>query len=249
MTGKLTVVGFGPGNIEDMTHRAYAAIRDADVVTGYTTYIDLLRPFFPGKDFKATGMTGEVERCRSAVRDAVSGLSVAMVSSGDAGIYGMAGIIYQLADEMGAEIEINVVPGVSAAFSAAALLGAPLVHDTALISLSDCLTPLDVIMKRVEHAGASDMIVALYNPRSSVRPDTLSDALSLLLRHRSAATPVGIVRNAGREGCAVKTTTLGEFDDSAVDMFCTIIIGNSQTYTSNGKMITPRGYDVGGCCR
>jgi precorrin-3B C17-methyltransferase len=170
-----------------------------------------------------------------------------MVSSGDAGIYGMAGIIYQLADEMEADIEINVVPGVSAAFSAAALLGAPLVHDTALISLSDCLTPLDVIMNRVEHAGAADMVIALYNPRSSGRPDNLSDALNLLRKHRSSETPVGIVRNAGRDGCKAETTTLGEFNVGAVDMFCTVIIGNSRTYASNGKMITPRGYNINEC--
>ncbi|MDR0523081.1 MAG: precorrin-3B C(17)-methyltransferase [Candidatus Methanoplasma sp.] len=244
MKGRLSVVGFGPGNMEDMTHRAAEAIRSADLVVGYTTYVEILRPLFPNKRYKSTGMTGEIERCRAAITEASSGKSVAVVSSGDSGLYGMAGIVYQLAEDMGADIAIDVVPGVSAAFSSAAILGAPLVHDTALISLSDLLTPRDLIMKRVDCAGAGDMIVALYNPRSSVRVDSLSEAVGILLRHRSPDTPVGIVRNAGRPECSSEITTLGGIDFDRVDMSCTVIVGNSQTYARGGRMVTPRGYEI-----
>lgn len=243
--GTLHVVGFGPGGKDDMTFRAVRAIENADVVTGYTAYINLLRDIFPGKEFKATGMMKEVERCRMAIEDAMSGKDVAMVSSGDSGIYGMAGIIYQLADDMGADIDIDCVPGITAASSSAAILGAPLMHDLALISLSDLMTPLDQIMKRVDLAGESDMIVALYNPKSNGRQEYLDQARDILLAHRKDDTPVGVVRNAGRKDETHWITTLRELDDSKVDMFCMVIVGNSQTYVSNGRMITPRGYPVG----
>ncbi|HKM13972.1 MAG TPA: precorrin-3B C(17)-methyltransferase [Candidatus Methanomethylophilaceae archaeon] len=244
MKGKLTIVGFGPGSKEDMTLRAVKAIETADIVTGYTTYIDILRAYFPDKHFKSTGMMREVDRCRSAIGDASLGKNVAIVSSGDSGIYGMAGIIYQLVDEMKADIDVEVVPGVTAASAAGSILGAPLMHDLAIISLSDLMTPLDLIMKRVEAAGQSDLIVCIYNPRSKGRPDYLSQAADILLKHRSADTPVGIVRNASREGQEKIITTLGKIDYDLVDMFSTVIVGNSQTYTSKGMMITPRGYKV-----
>jgi precorrin-3B C17-methyltransferase len=244
MKGKLTIVGFGPGSKEDMTLRAVKAIETADIVTGYTTYIDILRAYFPGKHFKSTGMMREVDRCKSAIEDASLGENVAIVSSGDSGIYGMAGIIYQLVDEMKADIDVEVVPGVTAASAAGSILGAPLMHDLAIISLSDLMTPLDLIMKRVEAAGQSDLIVCIYNPRSKGRPDYLSQAADILLKHRSTDTPVGIVRNAGREGQEKIITTLGKMDYDLVDMFSTVIVGNSQTYTSKGMMITPRGYKV-----
>ncbi|MDR2846013.1 MAG: precorrin-3B C(17)-methyltransferase [Candidatus Methanoplasma sp.] len=244
MSGKLSVVGFGPGSREDMTLRAVNAILDADLIVGYTTYIDILKAYFPDKKYKNTGMTGEIDRCRTAVKDAVSGLSVAIVSSGDSGIYGMAGIVYQVAEELGADVPIDVIPGITAASSAASLLGAPLMHDTAIISLSDLLTPFDLIMKRVDCAGVGDMIVALYNPKSNTRTEHLSKALDVLLKYRSPETPVGIVRNAGRADEKVTITTLGGLNDADVDMFCTVIIGNSQTYASQGKMITPRGYRI-----
>ncbi|MDR0509276.1 MAG: precorrin-3B C(17)-methyltransferase [Candidatus Methanoplasma sp.] len=242
MKGKLTVVGFGPGSKEDMTFRAADAIEKADIVTGYTTYIDIIREFFPGKTYKSTGMMREVERCRMAVEDAVSGKTVAMVSSGDSGIYGMAGIIFQIAEEMNADIEIDTVPGITAASSAASLLGAPLMHDLALISLSDLMTPLDLIMKRVDCAGISDMVIAFYNPKSKKRTDHLEQAVSILLDHRSGDTPVGIARNIGRADEEVTITTLNGIDYDQIDMFCTVVVGNSQTYVSNGRMITPRGY-------
>jgi len=244
MKGKLIVVGFGPGSKEDMTFRAASAIEEADIVTGYTTYIEILKEFFPNKTYKSTGMMKEVERCRMAVQDAMSGKNVAMVSSGDSGIYGMAGIIYQMADEMGADIEIETVPGITAASSAASLLGAPLMHDLALISLSDLMTPLDLIMKRVECAGIGDMVIALYNPKSKNRTDYLEQAVGILLKHRSGDTPVGIARNIGRKDQEITIATLKGIDYSQVDMFCTVIIGNSQTYISNGRIITPRGYTI-----
>ncbi|MEA4978027.1 MAG: precorrin-3B C(17)-methyltransferase [Methanomassiliicoccaceae archaeon] len=244
MKGKLTVVGFGPGSKDDMTFRAAKSIEAADIVTGYTTYVDILREYFPEKQFKATGMMKEVDRCRSAIEDALSGKNVTMVSSGDSGIYGMAGIVYQLIEEMKADIDIEVVPGVTAASSAASVLGAPLMHDMAIISLSDLMTPLDLIMKRVDCAGQADMIVCLYNPRSKTRKDYLSRAAGILMKYRSPETPVGIVRNAGREGQEKTITTLGDIQYEKVDMFSIVTVGNSQTYTSNGWIITPRGYSI-----
>ena len=244
MKGKLTIVGFGPGSREDMTLRATRSIEDADVVTGYTTYVDILREYFPEKKFKATGMMREVDRCRSAIEDASSGKNVAMVSSGDSGIYGMAGIVYQLVQEMKADITVEVVPGVTAASAAASVLGAPLMHDMAIISLSDLMTPLELIMKRVDCAGQADMIVCLYNPRSKTRKDYLSRAAEVLMKYRSPGTPVGIVRNVGRKGQEKTVTTLGNIDYEKVDMFSIVTVGNSQTYASDGLMITPRGYNI-----
>jgi len=244
MVGRLTVVGFGPGSKEDMTVRAVDAINNADVVTGYTTYVKLLKEFFPDKEYKATGMMKEVDRCRMAIEDAMSGMNVAMVSSGDSGIYGMTGLIYQLADEMEAHIDIDVVAGVTAASSSAAILGAPLMHDVAIISLSDLMTPIDKIMKRVDCAGQGDFVVALYNPKSKGRAEYLGQAADILLRYRKSETPVGIVRQAGRKDQSKTITTLGALKDADVDMFCTVIIGNSQSYSKDGLMITPRGYPV-----
>jgi len=244
MKGRLHVVGFGPGGKEHMTFKAAEVIQNADIVTGYTTYVDLMRPIFPDKEFKATGMMQEVDRCRMAIEDAMTGKDVAMISSGDSGIYGMAGIIYQMVDEMGADIEVDTVPGMTAASTAASVLGAPLMHDLAIISLSDWLTPIELIMKRVDCAGMGDMIVCLYNPKSKSRTTYLNDAREILLKHRKPETPVGIVRNAGREDETSQITTLGDLDKADVDMFCIVIIGNSQTYVSNGRMITPRGYRI-----
>ena len=244
MKGRLHVVGFGPGGKEHMTFKAAEVIQNADIVTGYTTYVDLMRPIFPDKEYKATGMMQEVDRCKMAIEDAMTGKDVAMISSCDSGIYGMAGIIYQLVDEMGADIEVDTVPGMTAASTAASVLGAPLMHDLAIISLSDWLTPIDLIMKRVDCAGIGDMIVCLYNPKSKSRTTYLNDAREILLKHRKPETPVGIVRNAGREDQTSQITTLGDLDKADVDMFCIVIIGNSQTYVSNGRMITPRGYRI-----
>ena len=242
--GKLYVVGFGPGGKEHMTVKAVEFIEKADVVTCYNTYIELLKEFFPNKNYIATPMMREVERCRIAVEEAMKEQTVAMVSSGDSGIYGMAGIIYQVADELQADIEIETVPGVTAASAAASVLGAPLMHDLAIISLSDLMTPLDLIMKRVDCAGLGDMIVCLYNPKSKKRTDYVEQAAEILLKYRRPETPVGIVRNAGRKDEAKCLTTLGELKNAEIDMFSIVIIGNSQTYISKDRMITPRGYNL-----
>ncbi len=245
MKGRLHVVGFGPGGKEHMTFKAAEVIQNADVVTGYTTYVNIVKPYFPDKTYKATGMMKEVDRCRMAIEDAMEGKDVAMISSGDSGIYGMAGIIYQLADEMNADIEIDTVPGITAASTAASVLGAPLMHDLAIISLSDLMTPIDLIMKRIDCVAQCDMIICLYNPKSKGRTEYLDQAVGIVSKYRAPTTPVGIVRNSGREDETHWTTTLGELDSSKVDMFCMVIIGNSQTYVSNGRMITPRGYKLG----
>ncbi|NLI73394.1 MAG: precorrin-3B C(17)-methyltransferase, partial [Euryarchaeota archaeon] len=186
-----------------------------------------------------------IERCREAIQEAVKGKNVAIVSSGDPGIYGMAGAIYQVAEDMQADIDIEVVPGITAASAAAAILGAPLMHDLAIISLSDLLTPFDLIMKRVEHASMADMIICLYNPKSKKRVDHLEKATEIILEHRMPNTPVGILRNIGRDGQQKTITTLANLKNADVDMFSTVIIGNSQTYTFDDMMITPRGYAIG----
>jgi precorrin-3B C17-methyltransferase len=243
LAGRLTVVGFGPGALENMTIRAEKAIREADAVIGYTAYIDMIKPYFDeNTEYISTGMMREVERCKTAVEEASKGRNIAMVSSGDSGIYGMAGIIYEVADEMNADIDIDVVPGMTAASTAASVLGAPLMHDMTLISLSDLMTPLDLIMKRVECAGMGDFVVAIYNPKSKKRTDYLEKAAGILMKYRGADTPVGVVRNAGREGESKTITTLGKLGEADVDMFSVVIVGNSNTYVKNGRIITPRGY-------
>lgn len=239
---KLYVVGFGPGGYEHMTVRAVEAIKNAQLVTGYTTYVEMLKEIFPDKTYLSTPMKKEVDRCRLAVEKAMEGIEVAMVSSGDSGIYGMAGIVLQVAEEMQADIDIEVIPGVTAASAAAAVLGAPLMHDTALISLSDLMTPLDLIMKRVDCAGQSDFVICLYNPKSKKRTEYVGMTADILLKYRSADTPVGIVRHAGRSQETSCLTTLGELKSADIDMFSIVVIGNSQTYVKHGKMITPRGY-------
>lgn len=246
MKGKVTVVGFGPGSRGDMTQRAVDAILGADVVTGYTTYTKILKEFFPEKEYKATGMMKEVDRCRMAVEDAMSGMKVAMVSSGDSGIYGMTGLIYQLVQDMGADVDVEAVPGVTAASSGASILGAPLMHDVAIISLSDLMTPIEKIMRRVELAGEGDFVIVLYNPKSHGRMEYIDRVTDILLGMRSPETPVGIARNIGRADENKTITTLGKLKEAEVDMFSTVFIGNSQTYVRDGVMITPRGYPVRG---
>lgn len=241
--GVLKVIGFGPGSKEDMSLRAIEALETADLIMGYTTYVKILKEIFPDKEFKSTGMTREVDRCRAALEEAKD-KTVALVSSGDSGIYGMASITYQVASQMGSDVRIEVIPGITAASSAASLLGAPLTHDTALISLSNCLTPWDVIVKRLEATSSSDMVIALYNPRSKARPDVLAEAISIISRYRPSTTPVGVARNIGRSDQSSYCTTLGELDCESIDMFCTLIIGNSKTFVEGDKMITPRGYDI-----
>jgi len=240
--GKLYAVGFGPGGYEYMTQKCIDVIRSADVITGYTTYIDLLKPYFPDKEYISSPMKKEIDRCRMAIELAESGKNVAMVSSGDSGIYGMAGILLEIKAEMNADVEIETVSGITAASAAAAILGAPLMHDFTIISLSDLMTPLDLIMKRVDCAGQGDFIVCFYNPKSKKRVDYLKRAADILMKYRDGSTPVGVVRDAGREDQTSYITTLDKIGESPVDMFSIVIVGNSNTYVKDGKMITPRGY-------
>ena len=239
---KLTVVGLGPGGGPDLTGRAKAALEEADLIVGYTAYIELVRDAFPDKEFRATGMRREVDRCRMAVEAAVSGKTVAVVCSGDSGVYGMAGLIYEVAREY-PPIDIEVVPGITAACGGAAVLGAPLTHDFAVISLSDLLTPWEKIEKRLEAAAAADFVICLYNPRSRSRADYLRRACDILLRQKSPATVCGFVQNIGREGERAVTLTLEQLrDNTEVDMFTAVFTGNSDTALIGGKMVTPRGY-------
>ena len=227
-----------------MTTKAVRVIEQADIVTGYTTYVEMLKEYFPEKTYLSTPMKREVDRCRLAVEKTLEGNEVAMVSSGDSGIYGMAGIVLQVVDEMGADIEVEVVPGVTAASAAASVLGAPLMHDLAIISLSDLMTPFDKIMKRVECAAMGDFVVCLYNPKSKKRVDYVEKAADIMMKYQRPDTPAGIVRQAGRSGESMYLTTLGELKDAEIDMFSIVIIGNSMTYIKDGKMITPRGYKL-----
>ena len=240
-TGRLVVVGLGPGGAADMSARARAAVQDSDLVAGYTVYVDLLRAEFPEKETLTTPMRKEVERCRLALDAAAKGRKVVMVCSGDPGVYGMAGLIYELSNEYPG-IDIDVIPGVSACNGGAAVLGAPLMHDYCVISLSDLLTPWEKIESRLAAAAQADFVISLYNPSSHKRPDYLQRACDVLLRHKSPETVCGTVRNIGREGEQAAVMTLGELRDATVDMFTTVFIGNSQTLNLDGRMVTPRGY-------
>ncbi len=241
LPGKLWVVGLGPGDVLHLTPAARLAIEQADVIAGYKTYLDLIPELIAGKELLSSGMRQEVERCRLALERAEAGTTVALVCSGDAGVYGMAGLILELLD--GRELDVEMVPGVSAVQAAAARLGAPLMHDFAVISLSDLLTPWPLIRQRLNAAGGADFVVALYNPKSRGRTTQIGTAREILLRHRGPETPVGIVRNACRAGEEVVVTTLTEMLSCEIDMFSLVIIGNSSTYIdAAGRLVTPRGY-------
>ena len=239
--GKVIVVGIGPGSYEDMTLRADAALRACDAIVGYPVYVDLVRDRYPGKELYSTPMTRETERCQMALDLARGGKVAAMVCSGDSGIYGMAALVYELRGES-REPEIEVVPGLTAACSGAAVLGAPLTHDFAVISLSDRLTAWETIEKRLACAAEADLSIALYNPASHGRPDHLKRACDILLRRLPGERLCGIVRNIGREGQESRILTLAELREAQVDMFCTVFIGNSSVKTLAGRLITPRGY-------
>jgi adenosylcobyric acid synthase len=258
---KLFVVGIGPGDLKHMTFEAREVVENADAVVGYKIYLDLIKPLLAGKDVVSTGMTREVERCQEALRLAATGKTVALVSGGDAGVYGMAGLVLELVEtdprvyqdkgeHTGSplrDVEIIIVPGVSAVQAAAAVLGAPLMHDFAVISLSDLLTPWELIEKRLRAAAAADFVTAIYNPRSKGRTTQLDMARQIFLTARSADTPVGIVRNACRSGEERIVTSLSEMDTVSVDMYSIVIIGNSSTFVDGeGRMITPRGYKTAG---
>ena len=238
---KVTVVGIGPGDYDNMTVGADRALKSCDVIIGYHVYVDLVKERYPDKEFLTTPMTQEVRRCQMALDLARQGREVVMVCSGDSGIYGMAALIYELRGES-ADPEVKVIPGLTAACSGAALLGAPLTHDFAVISLSDRLTPWEKIEKRLENAATADLSIVIYNPASRGRPDHLRRACEILLKYRSADTVCGWARMIGREGEQTRTLTLEELREAQVDMFTTVIVGNSATRLRFGRMLTPRGY-------
>ncbi len=235
------VVGIGPGDEMHITRQAEEALLKSDVIAGYEGYIGLIRERFAGKRFISTGMRKETDRCKEALREAAAGNTVSMVCSGDAGIYGMAGLMLELAQDFD-NIHIEVVPGITAAGSGGALLGAPLGHDFAVISLSDLLTPWTVIEKRLSAAAEADFAICIYNPSSHKRSGYLKKACEILLRCREPGTVCGIARNIGRKGEAVRILTLEELKDTEVDMFTTVFIGSSSTKNIFGRMVTPRGY-------
>lgn len=239
--GKLYVVGIGPGSYENMTQRAQQALADCDVIVGYTVYVNLVKEHYADKTFLTTPMRREMERCNMALARAAEGESVAMICSGDAGVYGMSGLIEELAPNYSG-VTVEIVPGVSAVISGAALLGAPLMHDFAVISLSDLMTPWEKIEKRLLCAAQADFVICLYNPSSVKRKDYLRRACDLVLRYASPETVCGIARNIGREGESAEVLSLAALRDTEVDMFSTVFIGNSQTREVNGRMVTPRGY-------
>ncbi len=239
--GKVLVVGIGPGNFENMTIRADRALSSCDAIVGYPVYVDLVKDRYPGKALYATPMTQEVKRCQLALELAREGKDVCVVCSGDSGIYGMAALVYELRGAQ-REPEVETIPGLTAACSGAAVLGAPLTHDFAVISLSDRLTPWEKIEKRILCAAEADFSIAIYNPASHGRPEHLKRACEILLRVLPGERLCGVVRNIGRSGEEKQILTLGELKDADVDMFCTVFIGNSSTKTLENKLITPRGY-------
>lgn len=236
----LYVVGIGAGSREGMTIAAQQAIERSALIVGYTKYVELVRAVFPEKEFASTGMKQERERVEFALREAADKV-VSLVCSGDPQLYGMAGLAFELSVNY-PDTEIEVVAGVSAAFSGGAVLGSPLTHDFAVISLSDLLTPMDKIRKRLECAADCDMTIVLYNPSSKSRADYLGNACDIVLKYRSGDTVCGYVRNIGRDGQESRVLTLAELRDTQVDMFTTVFIGNSETKVIGGKMVTPRGY-------
>ena len=238
---KIYVIGIGPGAYDQMTGKAIRAMNESDAIIGYTVYVDLVKEYFPGKEFMTTPMKKEVDRCVLAFEEAKKGKTVSMICSGDAGVYGMAGLMYEVGVNY-PETELEIIPGVTAATGGAAVLGAPLIHDFCLISLSDLLTPWEKIEKRLLLASEADFVICLYNPSSHKRHDYLKKACELMLQHKSPDTVCGIVKNIGREGESSQIMTLDELKDTQVDMFTTVFIGNSQTRNIKGKMVTPRGY-------
>lgn len=237
----LYVVGIGPGEYEQMTIKAASVLKQSQVIVGYTVYVDLVREHFPGKEFLSTPMTREVERCRLAFERAREGCVVSMVCSGDPGIYGMAGLTLELAPEY-PEVQVEIIAGVTAASAGAALLGAPVCHDFAVISLSDRLTLREVIERRLECAAMSDMVICLYNPSSRQRSGYLKWACGIVGKYKKPETVCGLVKQIGRPGQIMELMSLQELEQAQADMFTTVYIGNSQTMESCGRMVTPRGY-------
>lgn len=239
--GKVIVIGIGPGNYENMTIRADRALQQCDAIIGYHVYVDLVRDRYPDKEFMTTPMTKEAARCQMAIDEALAGKNVAMVCSGDSGIYGMAALIYELRGEK-SEPEVEIIPGLTAACSGASILGAPLTHDFAVISLSDRLTSWEKIQTRLRNAAKADLSMVLYNPASHGRPDYLQKACDILLEYLPGSQICAIAQYIGREGENRRIMTLSELRDAQCDMFCTVFIGNQMTKIIGGEMVTPRGY-------
>ena len=241
MSNRIYIIGMGPGREEMMTGEAIAALEQADVIVGYTVYVKLLGERFAGKKLLTTSMRQETERCELCFREAEAGNQVALICSGDAGIYGLASLMYELGAKH-PETELLVIPGITAASSGAAVLGAPLNHDFCVISLSDLMTPWEKIEKRVRAAAMADFVICLYNPSSRKRHDYLEKACNMMLEYKAEDTICGIVRQIGRDGQESRILTLKELKDTEVDMFTTVFIGNEQTQEMDGHMVTPRGY-------
>lgn len=237
--GKLYVVGIGPGGLQHMTIKARQVIEESEVIVGYTKYIDFIAPLIENKEIFSTGMMKEEERCREALRLSKDKI-VSIISTGDAGIYGMAGLVLELRENE----QVEIVPGVTASSAAASILGAPIMHDSCNISLSDLMTPYELIKKRVKLAAQADFVITLYNPKSKGRPNYLRENLDIIKQYRGGNTPVALVKNALREGQEYSIFTLDSFDDSKADMLSVVVIGNSQSFVKDGVFITPRGYKL-----
>lgn len=244
MNGNIYIVGTGPGSIDYLSLRAIDAIKNSEVIVGYKTYIDLITTLTEGKTVVSSGMRREVERCQQVIDIALTGKTVALISSGDPGVYGMAGILLEMVAKSNPDIDVEVVPGITSALSSASLAGAPLMNDFAVISLSDLMTPWPVIENRIDKAAQGDFVMSIYNPKSMERVENIAICASIVLKYRAPETPVAIIKNAMREKSVVTHTTLAEMLECPIDMTTTVIIGNSQTYMANGKMITPRGYTI-----
>lgn len=238
---KIYVVGIGPGDYEQMTIKAYNILKKSDVIVGYTVYVDLVKEHFKDKKFITTPMTKETQRCIMAYEEAIKGQTVSMICSGDAGVYGMSGLMLEIGENY-KDVKVEIVSGVTSALSGGALLGAPLAHDFCIISLSDLLTPLEDIKKRIECAAMADFAICLYNPSSKKRADYLKMACDIILKYASEDTVCGYAANIGRQGEKYVVTTLKELRETKTDMFTTVFIGNSRTRCINGRMVTPRGY-------
>ncbi|EPZ9215510.1 precorrin-3B C(17)-methyltransferase [Clostridium perfringens] len=237
--GKLYVIGIGPGGLDEMTLRAVKAIEECDIIVGYTKYIEMVKDLIKNKEIFKTGMRGEEERCREAL-ELSKDKKVALISTGDSGIYGMAGLIL----EMRKDENVEIIPGITASSAAGSVLGAPLMHDNCNISLSDLMTPYEDIKKRVRLAAEGDFVISLYNPKSKGRPHYLRECVDIIKEFRGEETPIAVVRNALREGESKEIFTLKDFNDEVVDMFSIVIIGNSKSYIKDGYFVTPRGYKI-----
>ncbi|MEK6634909.1 MAG: precorrin-3B C(17)-methyltransferase [Planctomycetota bacterium] len=238
------MVGIGPGAADEISQNALNVLKSAETIVGYKLYIDLIADIVKSKRIIASTMRKEIERVQLAIQEAQSGKTVCIISSGDPGVYGMAGLVLEMVSKENLSLPVEIIPGIPAANAAAAVLGAPLMHDYAVISLSDLLTPWEIIEKRVECASEADFVIVLYNPKSSQRDWQIEKTANIILQHKSPSTPVGIVKDASREGESVVITTLDKMTSCPIDMTTIIIIGNSTTFIYHNYMVTKRGYQL-----